>query len=92
MNDLLLWLVFAVCIVALVPLSQLVQRVTGRKGVGSGASALGYYVVLGAGTFTSIMLLAPLFVEGIWRIAALGGVVAGAWSLVAQAFFGEKRA
>jgi len=92
MNDLLLWLAFAAVIVALVPLSQLVQRVTGRKGVGSGASALGYYVVLGAGTFTSIMLLAPLFVEGIWRIAALGGVVAGAWSLVAQAFFGEKRA
>ena len=92
MNDLLLWLAFAAVIVALVPLSQLVQRVTGRKGVGSGASALGYYVVLGAGTFTSIMLLAPLFAEGIWRIAALGGVVAGAWSLVAQAFFGEKRA
>jgi len=91
MNDLLLWLAFAAVIVALVPLSQLVQRVTGRKAVVSGASALGY-VVLGAGTFTSIMLLAPLFAEGIWRTAALGGVVAGACSLVAQTFFGEERA
>ena len=91
MNDLLLWLVFAAVIVALVPLSQLVQRVTGRKGAGSGASAFGYYVVLGAGVFISIMLLAPLFAASMWGTAALGGMVAGAWSLVAQAFFGEKR-
>ena len=92
MNDLLLWLVFAVCIVALAPLSQLVQRKTGRKGVGPGASAIGYYVVLGAGVGTSIVLLAPLFAQGMWGMAALAGVVAGVWSVVAQAFFGEKRA
>ena len=92
MNDLLLWLVFAVCIVALVPLSQLVQRVTGRKGVGPGASAIGYYVVLGAGVAASILLLAPLFAEGMWAKAALAGIVACVWSIVAQAIFGEKRA
>lgn len=91
MNNLLPWAAFIAIAICLVPLSQFVQRMTGRRGVGSGAAAIAYYSVFSAGVVASMLLLLPMLEPGLSGTAALGGIAAGIWQLVAQGLFGERR-
>jgi hypothetical protein len=91
MNDVLAWSLFAASLAVGLPLSILVQRTTGRKGSPEGFWAVGYFAVLSLGVCGSVLyLVAPLHLS-ISGMAALAGVSAAFWSLVAQALFGRKQ-
>jgi hypothetical protein len=76
----------AVFIVMLIWASRLVRRITGRTRL-RGARAL---VTLAVGVAVSITLVENFVALGRPWMSVLAGVVAGLWSLIAQALFGEK--
>jgi hypothetical protein len=78
----------AVFIVMLIWASRLVRRITGRRRL-RGARAL---VTLAVGVAVSMTLVESFVALGRPWMSVLAGVVAGLWSLIAQALFGEKTA
>lgn len=82
-----MWLIAAV-VVCVIPLSLLVQRLTGRAGIPYGRASIGYFAVVVLGLYISLTMIAPaLDLVGNVAFATITAALCG---LVAQALFGRK--
>jgi hypothetical protein len=79
------WFVALAFVVALALASRTLERLTGRSGrPGPGREHVAYLAIVAAG-----VLGTEVFAPGLVRGPILVGMVCGAWSLVAQGFFGR---